>query len=36
MLDFAADLRANSRLSCQIQITEAMDGMVVRVPERQY
>ncbi len=36
MLDFAADVRGNSRLSCQIQITDAMNGMVVRVPERQF
>ncbi|MHC0054673.1 2Fe-2S iron-sulfur cluster-binding family protein [Actibacterium sp. D379-3] len=24
------------RLSCQIEVTEALDGLVVRVPDRQY
>jgi 2Fe-2S ferredoxin len=36
MLDFAFDVRPNSRLSCQIRITEALDGLVVRVPEKQF
>ncbi|MBP1850990.1 2Fe-2S iron-sulfur cluster-binding protein [Rhizobium halophytocola] len=35
MLDFASDVRPNSRLSCQIKVTEALDGLVVNVPERQ-
>jgi 2Fe-2S ferredoxin len=35
MLDFGFDVRANSRLSCQIKVTEELDGLVVRVPERQ-
>jgi 2Fe-2S ferredoxin len=35
MLDFGYDVRPNSRLSCQIKVTEALDGLVVRVPERQ-
>jgi 2Fe-2S ferredoxin len=35
MLDFAWDVRATSRLSCQIKVTEEMDGLVVAVPERQ-
>lgn len=35
MLDFAYEVRATSRLSCQIAVTEEMDGLVVRVPERQ-
>ena len=35
MLDFAFDVRPNSRLSCQIKVTDALDGLVVRVPERQ-
>ncbi len=25
----------NSRLSCQIKVTDAMDGLIVRVPEKQ-
>jgi ferredoxin, 2Fe-2S len=35
MLDFAFEVKPNSRLSCQIKVTEAMDGLVVRTPERQ-
>ena len=35
MLDFGFDVRANSRLSCQIKVTEALDGLVVMTPERQ-
>jgi 2Fe-2S ferredoxin len=35
MLDFAFDVRPNSRLSCQIKVTKALDGLVVHVPERQ-
>jgi ferredoxin, 2Fe-2S len=35
MLDFGYDIRPNSRLSCQIKVSEALDGLVVRTPERQ-
>jgi len=35
MLDFAYDVRPSSRLSCQIKVTDELDGLVVRVPERQ-
>ena len=35
MLDFGYDVRPNSRLSCQIKVTEDLDGLVVRTPERQ-
>ena len=35
MLDFAFDVRPNSRLSCQIKVRDELDGLVVRVPERQ-
>ncbi|WP_242685259.1 2Fe-2S iron-sulfur cluster-binding protein [Haematobacter massiliensis] len=35
MLDFALEADETSRLSCQIRLTEAMDGLTVRVPERQ-
>jgi 2Fe-2S ferredoxin len=35
MLDFAADVRPNSRLSCQIKVTEALDGLIVTTPARQ-
>lgn len=32
MLDLAFDIRDKSRLSCQIQMTEDLDGMVVALP----
>ncbi|MGC4024750.1 MAG: 2Fe-2S iron-sulfur cluster-binding protein [Mesorhizobium sp.] len=35
MLDFAYDVRPNSRLSCQIRVRDELNGLVVRVPERQ-
>jgi ferredoxin, 2Fe-2S len=36
MLDFAFDVRASSRLSCQIKVREELDGLVVSVPEKQF
>ena len=36
MLDFAQDLRPNSRLSCQIIVSDALDGLIVRMPENQH
>lgn len=36
MLDFAFDVRENSRLSCQIRVTGELDGLVVRMPEKQF
>ena len=36
MLEVAEDVRDNSRLSCQIKVTEAMDGLVVTTPESQF
>jgi 2Fe-2S ferredoxin len=35
MLDFAYDVRATSRLSCQIRVRDELDGLTVTVPERQ-
>ncbi len=36
MLDFAFEPNAEtSRLTCQIQVTAEMDGLVVQMPERQ-
>lgn len=35
MLDTAYDARPNSRLSCQITVTEKFDGLVVRTPAYQ-
>jgi 2Fe-2S ferredoxin len=31
----AAERKSNSRLSCQITMVAALDGLVVRIPERQ-
>ena len=31
----ASERRANSRLSCQIELSESLDGLVVRTPETQ-
>ena len=36
MLDFAFDVRASSRLSCQIKVRDELDGLVVSVPEKQF
>ena len=35
MLDFAFEVRPNSRLSCQIKVSEAIDGLVVSTPAKQ-
>jgi 2Fe-2S ferredoxin len=35
MLDTAHDLKPNSRLSCQIVVTEELDGLTVTTPARQ-
>ena len=35
MLDFAFDVQPTSRLSCQIKVSDELDGLVVRVPARQ-
>ena len=36
MIEFATDRRDNSRLSCQLTVTEELDGLVVHLPESQY
>ena len=36
MLGLSPDRNDNSRLSCQIQITEDLDGLVVSTPEFQF
>src|SRR4029079_17100504 len=33
MLDFAFDVRPNSRLSCQIKVSDALHGLIVRLPD---
>jgi 2Fe-2S ferredoxin len=35
MLDFASEREDNSRLSCQIPVSQALEGMKVRLPEFQ-
>ncbi len=35
MLDFAYEPNARSRLTCQIQVTAEMDGLVLNLPEKQ-
>ena len=35
MLDFGFDVKPSSRLSCQIKVTDELDGLVLRTPERQ-
>lgn len=36
MQGVAAELRPNSRLSCQPVVTEALDGLTVEVPDREF
>lgn len=35
MLDFAEEVRETSRLSCQIPVTDELDGLTVDLPEHQ-
>ncbi len=35
MLDFAYDVRPTSRLSCQITVSAALEGLTVTTPEKQ-
>ena len=36
MLDFAENVEPNSRLSCQIKVSDALEGLIVRMPESQH
>jgi 2Fe-2S ferredoxin len=36
MVDFLGNVQSNSRLACQIKVTEELDGLVVRMPESQH
>ena len=36
MLDMNPDRQDNSRLSCQIKVTDELEGLVVQLPEFQY
>jgi 2Fe-2S ferredoxin len=35
MLDFAWQPNERSRLTCQLKVTDALDGLVVQMPEKQ-
>src|SRR5580693_10145903 len=35
MLSGCIDMRPNSRLTCQIVLSEALDGLIIEVPESQ-
>ena len=35
MIECAMDLQETSRLSCQIEVSEDLDGLIVRMPELQ-
>lgn len=36
MLEMAVNPNSSSRLSCQIKVTEELDGLIVRLPASQY
>lgn len=36
MLDLNPERQSNSRLSCQIKVTDDLDGLVVQLPEFQF
>ncbi len=36
MLDFAIDVKENSRLSCQVKIDKSLDGITIFTPEKQF
>jgi ferredoxin, 2Fe-2S len=36
MLEGLLELKANSRLTCQIAVTADIDGMIVRLPKSQF
>ena len=35
MLDMAFEPKKNSRLSCQLTVTDELDGLIVNIPSRQ-
>ena len=36
LLGFAENVEPNSRLSCQIRVTDDLDGLIVRLPQSQH
>ena len=35
MLDLSPERRPSSRLSCQIEVSDSLDGLIVRLPVEQ-
>jgi 2Fe-2S ferredoxin len=36
MLDFAFEVKDNSRLSCQVTVNDDLDGLIINIPEKQF
>ena len=36
MLEFAEGVETKSRLSCQVKVTDELDGLIVRMPHSQH
>lgn len=36
IIEISNDVRPNSRLSCQMRVTEALDGLIVHIPPGQH
>jgi 2Fe-2S ferredoxin len=36
MLEFAEEVQPNSRLACQIKVTDSLNGLIVRMPTSQH
>ena len=36
MLEFAENVEPSSRLSCQVKVSDALDGLIVRLPASQH
>jgi 2Fe-2S ferredoxin len=36
MLDAAFERKHNSRLTCQIEVSDELDGLIVKVAENEY
>ncbi|MGE0115083.1 MAG: 2Fe-2S iron-sulfur cluster-binding protein [Steroidobacteraceae bacterium] len=36
LIEYVENVQENSRLSCQIKVTEVLEGLVVRIPESQH
>ena len=36
VLEGALDVSSNSRLSCQVQATQSLDGLILRIPASQF